>query len=446
MNEISNLPAIAVTFTLAWLVLNDCHRDLSRLVSARNVYLLTISAWYMMEAILLPEEVQKYSQNEHLIALASIGLSVLGFLISYNMVRGEAFKGMFSRLAAIQSPRLVWAVFICAAVVGTLPLIWIANGNLLLLLDDAFVPKKRWASVFQRKQYGGLRDVMLELQMFQRAALPFAATIIAQQGHRMEKKLFSAVFLAYMFGRAFNSGTRSSVVEVILPMAAALYWRASAKRKRQMVLYGIPSFFILGLAWSAATVSGRNEGRVAWENAADVKYVGFEMFRELLYLERNIPERSGYLSGMSYFVQLVNPIPRFIWPDKPSADAGLELSKLQGSVVGGQTFLTTSPGLIGEMYWNFGYIGIFVVSMVLGWLAKSWDAIRILATRSPVAFMVFAAGIAIIFLSGRSVNAATIYGMLAIYVLLVFYGSRRPKQSRTQSKLAPAATPSPLRR
>lgn len=436
--SLSNLAAIALLCGMACLVMVDCGREIRRLVSARNVFILSIAAWYLIEACLLPDAVRSYSEAEYLFALLMIAGCILAFLAGYHQSRGGAFDVAFLRLAHVDHPQLLWRVFLAAAAIGFLPMMVIAKGDILLILEDAFVPGSRWSSPFQRGRYGGLRDAFLELRMFLRAAIPLAAAVMVQRSQRSERRALAVAFLVFMFARAFNSGTRSAVVEVFLPIAAAIYWRLSAEWKRNAIRFGLPVLLSLAMIWSAASVVTRNSGDFSWERAADAEYVGFEMFRELLFLTRVVPEQADYKYGHTYYVQAVNPIPRFLWPGKPDGDAGLELSRLQGSTIDGRAYLTTSPGLIGEMYWNFGIPGVLLISALLGYLAKSWDRIQPLAHRSILAFTVFAAGLAIIFLSGRSFNMSTLYGMIALLAIIVFYSrhavrrspvARRPQQS-----------------
>ena len=125
----------------------------------------------------------------------------------------------------------------------------------------------------------------------------------------------------------------------------------------------------------------------------------------------------------------MNPIPRALWPGKPDDDAGLELARFKGLIANGSAYLTVSPGLIGEMYWNFGIVGVVLISGFFGYLAKSWDRVRPFSQHSVLAFTVFAAGLAIIFLSGRSVNMATLYGLLALSALLILFHRRSKRRA-----------------
>ncbi|MBB01753.1 MAG: hypothetical protein CMJ47_03820 [Planctomyces sp.] len=424
---LNNSLGIALLVATFGIIAAECRRDIRQLVSAKCVFLLTISAWFLLEAVLAPRDLHVFSQVQYDFGIVCVALALVSFLCGYGLSKGGAFDPLFRRLSQIDNPRVIWGLFLFACAAGFTPLLVVAKGDVTLILEDAFVPRARWSSVFQRGRYGGFRDAFLELQMFLRAAVPLASAIAADRRQTGSRKLLSVAFLTYAAARAFNSGTRSQVAEVFLPIAAAVYWRMSGTAKKYALIFGLPVVTILALIYSAAAVIGRNDGTVDWENAAQADYVGFEMFREVLFITKAVPDQFDYKLGRTYYVQAVNPIPRAIWTGKPIDDAGLELAKLKGAVAGGDAYMTVSPGLIGEMYWNFGIPGIIVISGLLGYLAKSWDRVRPLASKSLIAFTIYAAGLAIIFLSGRSINMATLYGMIALYALLIVFSqtSRR---------------------
>ena len=429
MDSLANHFGILVTVGATFVIAIDCIRDARRLVSARNVFILAVMAWFLLEAVILPKDLLAFSQSEVDIATGLIGLSLFCFLIGYSQTRGGIFDPVFRRLVRVDNQRVLWFVFVAVCVIGFTPLLIVAKGDVTAIVRDAITPSRRWSSIFARNRYGGMKDAMLELQMFLRAAIPLAVAICFYPRQSAGRRAISCLFLAYMFAAAHNSGTRSKVLEVVLPILAGIYWRLPSAVKRRAIVFGLPPLLLLGFVWSAASVIGRNEGRVAWEEAGDAEYIGFEMFRELLYIRDNVPARFDYRYGNTYWVQIVNPIPRFLWPSKPIEDAGLELAKMKGMIQDGDAYLTVSPGLIGEMYWNFSIPGIAFISLFLGYLAKSWDRLRPMAEQSLMAFCFFAAGLAVIFLSGRSVTASTLYGMLALCVAIMYFG--RPKGRRS---------------
>jgi hypothetical protein len=73
-----------------------------------------------------------------------------------------------------------------------------------------------------------------------------------------------------------------------------------------------------------------------------------------------VPAQVDFIRGRSYAAVLTLPIPRALWPEKPS-------------MIGGQTgaiFFNSGagipPGPIGEPYWNFGIPGVAIVFLCFG--------------------------------------------------------------------------------
>jgi hypothetical protein len=169
------------------------------------------------------------------------------------------------------------------------------------------------------------------------------------------------------------------------------------------------------------------------------------MFQELLYITDQMGGTLDYQFGRTYFTQLVNPIPRFLWQGKPVSDAGLMLAIARGEFdpETGEAYLTRSPGLIGEMYWNFGLVGIAALSVFGGAIVKSWDNMRRAHYDSLVVFIIYVAGLAILFLSGRSFSMPAFYGLLGLYLLMVLLNIR--KKRRKMSAVESAAHASEMR-
>jgi hypothetical protein len=65
------------------------------------------------------------------------------------------------------------------------------------------------------------------------------------------------------------------------------------------------------------------------------------------------------------------------------------------------------------MYLNFGLLGIAALSFFGGWLVKGWDLIRERHADSLVCLMYYSAGLAVLFIMGRSFTMSMFYGLLS---------------------------------
>jgi hypothetical protein len=84
-------------------------------------------------------------------------------------------------------------------------------------------------------------------------------------------------------------------------------------------------------------------------------------------------EKTGYLDGKSFQSITYGLVPRIIWPSKPSIPQGEEFSyKVSG-------MLNVYVGMLisGELYWNYGYIGIIIGSLIIGLLTGLlWNKLK----------------------------------------------------------------------
>ncbi len=99
--------------------------------------------------------------------------------------------------------------------------------NLWAFFEGLTGLQRRWSDPFQRGRYGGLRDAILELSLFMRAVVPVGAIIILSRRFTTTQRLIATALVGWLLIRAINSGHRSQVLPLILPIAAAVYWKAS---------------------------------------------------------------------------------------------------------------------------------------------------------------------------------------------------------------------------
>jgi len=88
------------------------------------------------------------------------------------------------------------------------------------------------------------------------------------------------------------------------------------------------------------------------------RFVGLDAFSIII-------ESKDYQKGKTISLFFWAFIPRFIWPDKPSLDVGREFAiTMWNQPANVQSSM--APTSIGELYWNFGLIGVVLGMFVLG--------------------------------------------------------------------------------
>lgn len=163
---------------------------------------------------------------------------------------------------------------------------------------------------------------------------------------------------------------------------------------------------------------------------------GLNMFEELCWISTFIDNGSYRVNwGRNYFAELVNPIPRALWPGKPliALDYAKARGHAQADDTEGGVNTTISTGLIGQGVVNFGRIlgpmaAAFLMSLWVAWLARLDVTVHKLG-HLPL----YSLGLILTFNMGRDVTLIILYpfvfGILAVW----WFGRHHP-----QSDVAPA--------
>jgi oligosaccharide repeat unit polymerase len=434
MNGHTILPAVGAAIFVMGCIAFDLRHNLYRLLTGRSVVLVSVLYWYLLEAVRLPKDLEQYSQDEYSYGLLCVVLSVVAFLIAYHGSRVSLFAALGRRMPLLNNPRVVWYLALSAMTIGFVSLLIYVNFNVLAFFEGLTGMSQRWTGGIERGRYGSWRTIFYELQTFLWAAVPLAICLLFMRRVPLSQRVVVALFIAWMFLRTLFQGARSPLMLFFVPAAAAIFWTAGPRLRRALLVFGVPIGLVAGYFLSAVIVAGRNEGRFDTKDALNVDYVGVEMFRELLFVVRTQSHGMAPQYGTTYFTQLVNPIPRAIWPGKPVADAGLIMARAYGAVDSkGEPFMTVSPGFLGEAYLNFGFLGVLIVPALAGLIVRSWDRLLPLAATSQPALLVYAAGLPTIMASSRSFNFSNYYGLISLFLLLCicdrFMRSRKSPQS-----------------
>jgi hypothetical protein len=415
MNDsLSNLAAVAATAIVVVAVFLDLRRDIRRAISGRTVVLMGIFIWFLMEALLLSPGVRAYSQQTYDFGVLCVVLATVGFLLGYHATRGcRLFEPMIAAIARIEERRLLWRLVLFGGIVGFAPILFFSGFDLVQLFHDITGFRTTWGGSIGRGRYGGVREALLELEHLVNAAAPLAVILLLKFRTDLRQKAVCLLVVCWPILRACGSGTRHQIFLALGPALAVLYYWAGPRAQRIAIIVGLllipPAFTLM-----AAIGVGRNDGVISWQAGEKAEYAGNEMFQELLFITSTVPENEPYCLGYSYYVQICNPVPRFLWPGKPSLEIGIRMAQLGGAIDHGtgETYMTRSPGLIGEMYFNFGLPGVFLLSLFGGWLVRGWDRVPVRFGESLVALSFYMSGLVSLFLIGRSFTAMIFYNMI----------------------------------
>jgi oligosaccharide repeat unit polymerase len=408
-----------VTGLVACAILYDLRTDIRRALRGRNIVLFCIFSFFLMQGITDSSLLEPYSQATFDYAILCVALAVIFFLVGYHATNGwRIFLGFGNRMSRLDDPRLLGRVTFICAIVGFAPVLVYADFDIPTLIHGIMGQRKTWGGVIGRGRFGDMRAAILMLEFFAVGAGPLALALILDLRSSALQKIFAVPVVIWPLLRGFGSGARSALLASLLPSCAVVYFKSGPKLQRLIIIGALvisPIFFHLMKAMGAS----RNSGSFSWAAGSHQKAGGGnEMLNELTYIIDNIPKRAGYQLGYCYYFQMVSPVPRFLWPGKPTEEVGIFLARLKGAYDRrtGAVFFTNAPGIIGEMYLNFGIFGVIVLSTFGGWVVRSWDLLIDEYSTSICTMIFYCMGLAGLCLIGRGFHVHAFYGMVAFYV------------------------------
>jgi hypothetical protein len=150
-------------------------------------------------------------------------------------------------------------------------------------------------------------------------------------------------------------------------------------------------------------------------------------FLRLAQLISFYPNKVDYVYHQTLFHALTLPIPRVLWPGKPTGP-GFDLPSLLGL-----EGVSLSCSIVGELWVSFGLIAVAMGGWILGRIGGMWNKILLLPTGTSRALM-YGLGLMALFAGLRSVQAMVqmsyiVVAWIAITALLPKSGLRRPAAS-----------------
>jgi oligosaccharide repeat unit polymerase len=222
----------------------------------------------------------------------------------------------------------------------------------------------------------------------------------------------------------FDTGTRANLALIFAPALLVLFIRRW-KRSRLVavciivvvVLSGLLLLQYVTLYRSAFTRDqAKNWLFKDWYTLGGT----IDYFRENVFAVSIVPSGHDYFKESNVMQFIISPIPRFLWPAKPVSEVVRFYTLARWNIdilVGpGNTF----PGIVGQYYMSWGWIGPIIIGLIFGLLARKLDLFIVPALRAGDIHKA-GGGILVItwmFLCYRLLAPAYIYPII-IYSLMV---------------------------
>ena len=412
----------------------------------------TVAVWYFGDA--LYNDYASYGREigfQYLeAAWWQVALFLIGFLVFVPMVhRGVNRKILGQRSefwvlmkqGGIENPEFQRRLDIATRLIFG---IWIVLMLIALIRTDfdfvglfaPFVSGK--ANPWGRGRLGGGFDALISFANYLQIMLAASFGIVAAVAKSKRTRFIGIMVTAVSLPWFLLDRTRNTMLAVALPGLIAwvfvrfrggIFFKMAILAGACIVKEGWMKFVIemrsganIAVAFQQLGIGGVVE-RV---EATETKHQGLNMFEELAWVNSFI-DKGTYVvnNGGRYFAELVNPIPRTLWPGKPMigidyAIARGQLYEAAGDVQGG-VGATISTGMIGQGVVNFGtFFGVLAAALIMAY----WVAILARQDLMGVKMgrmLLFFIGCVLTFNLGRDITLITLYPFLFGYLMLSFW-------------------------
>ncbi len=449
--DIARYAAVCTAIALAISISFDLRRGVRNLQRADLFALLAYYFLTLFEFLFSQENFDRMTNRDSAhdgVVVCLIGFA--GLLIGRHLFIPK--RQPFRTTLTHEIPR-AWllTIFWLSFLIGYSNMLLAVNFNVIEMINFFMAP--RFTQPWGRDRLGDWKALLYELNMLIQLIPPLTGIILARR-HRYpvyQLILIIAAFALTLF-YGFAGGTRNIFATFLVTFMMGYSLAIPPHRTREIAILAATGAVIMCFAtyfmlqFRDAGLKNYLDGK--WKpppSEAGVKktlYVDYNLF-SICKLVEFFPHTHAYL-GMEIPIQaLIRPIPRALWPSKPT---GLSMSIEDALNVEG---LTLSASFAGEAYMGGGSITVFIMALLLGGFMGWWGGLMS-PRNSEIGHLVYASGFFAAVISMRSLFVFTTallptlaaIGVTAGVVQLLIRQTRK-FLSRTVARRAPQRPPMP---
>ena len=289
-----------------------------------------------------------------------------------------------------------------------------------------------------RGRVGSGFDALISFANYLQIMLVASFGIVAAVAKNRRTRTIALVVTALTLPWFLLDRTRNTMLSVVLP--GLLAWVFVRFRGGLLLKFAVLlGAFLVTEGWMKFVLQNRSSTNISMAfsqigiggvydqiEATEGKHEGLNMLEELTWVNSFI-DKGTYVvnNGGRYFAELVNPIPRAIWPDKPMI--GIDYAIARGQLYGaagdaqGGVGATISTGMIGQGVVNFGtFFGVLAAAFLMAfWVAVL--ARQDLMGEKMGRMLLFFIGCVLTFNLGRDITLITLYPFLFGYLMTSFW-------------------------
>jgi hypothetical protein len=422
--------AIGVMLSIGGGLFLESGGKLHSLIRTDVLMLVALYGLTLVEFFFPQEEINDILGPEQAVhGVEALFLGFAGLIIGRNFVNRS--PGQVTSLAVVQlRPNAVFILYVGAFCVSYFYMLLAVDFDPVELIHEMMAP--RWSQAWSRGEFGGWQALLGTLSALVLNLIPLIAGCILADWRRYStaRLAFVAFGVAFTLFHTFSGGTRSVfAITVLLLLGSYIMFSQKIGWRRIAVLFALTA----GVLYLSAyyMLQFREFGMDAFLRG-DSEVEGYKS--QTLFIDNNLvvisrlteifPEQTPYLGIEIATYALLLPVPRALWPDKPtklSVDAASALN---------ETGVTISSTFVGESYMMGGYPVVLMVGLLFGWLGSWWDRIG-RDLRSNLGIIIYASG----FLTALASMRSFLFTTTTLLLTLALWLYMKSRQVRTRPRI-----------
>ena len=422
--------ASLITIGILFPLIGEVRGRKINILNAKSVVLFGVVYWILLDPLTLREGIEKFDPRVILEAFLMILLFCITVYIGYLIRWPRYFVRIFHRLDYGDNldRRKIFRVAIFSFIFGLLPIIIWGGGlkNVLWQLMHA----GRWFS-WGRGRWGGWKDWFITGTGYFKILAVYLSTFYVLFVRKSIPLILLTIFVLW---ESFMSGTRTYLGALVIPIIILYYLNALNRKKKGQYLIFVWALILLGVLQlqlivrtiqhdvSVSEVIERHFFEIYKQKPTE--YHRDDQFYYMLNYVEKVPAEIPHSGEIVVLRPLYHFIPRAIWKSKPE---GITRFYEKLTSPKGWGLSTYSGSIIGDFYLCNGWLGVSIVGLLMGFLAKQFDSLIEMSRRSPAVLLVYSFGLVFMFIAIRSYQVVyeNWYMFIFMYLFLRYRGRKK---------------------
>jgi len=400
------------------------------IVNAKSMILTGVFLWVLLDPLMLRAGIEVFPPEiilkTFLLVFTFLAAVYVGYIIRWKPYFASIFKNLDYEYEFDKSK--LFRLIIFSFFLGLLPLLIWGKGieNIISILTHG----GRWTATWGRGALGGWQDwIKTGLNYFGILGTELAIFYLLF----IKRNALLLALTAIIALVTFNTGTRTAMAMLLLPPIILYYLHSYNQKRKTRYLIFIWAYLLLSFMQLQFVARNSPPDRSIEEIISDsflgivvqspISYHRDDQFFYFAKAISYVPEKVPYTGEFLLLRPIYHFVPRAMWPGKPRAIMEDFEEKSGISELG----LTVAISIIGEAYICQGWLGVCMMGIFIGFLAKQFDSLIEMSRRSPPVLLVYSYGVIFLMVSIRSYQIVYEGWYVFVFLYLILKSIKRKR-------------------